>query len=921
MKKIRLLIVFSLITCCLAVFSSCNRLEVLEAPTKVEVDQTTLTLSWSEVKDARLYSISIEPKGGEAKEVSSSKTTYSLTSLAEGDYQIKVKAVGKEDVNKDSEWSEAIPFTREHEPGMVFTLINGNTEYEVTDKGLAAGDIVIPDTYRGKPVTAIGKEAFFNRSDVASVTMGNNIKTIGDFAFANCSYVTSITIPASVTSIGESAFASCRLLEGEIVIPDGVAVIPTSAFAYCGQITGLKIGKNVTTINANAFTDCRKLTSISIPDSVLFIDEYAFAMCVGVTELDLGNGIETVGPYAFSGMSKIEKVTVPNTVKNICEGAFMKCNALATVELGSGVEMIDLGAFAETALWENTKTNEVYVGKWFLGLKDTKATLISIKDDTVGIANFALYANKNLPDIILPNSVKSIGNAAFANASFNNIVIGNGVEIIGEQAFLGCKNLSTVILGSYDFGKGTITGSNLKNIESYAFKDCSSLEKIEIPETVKSIGSYAFRGTKIFDAALNGVVYAGNWVVDCTEELNGNVEIVAGTVGIANYAFYKCTGLTGITLPNSIKNVGRAAFYSCSQLTSVTLPNTLETIEDYTFYHCDRLNLFELPPMLKTIGRSAFYKCGSILSIDGEDDTVDTFTIPSGVTWIGDYAFYGCGEQKNDGLGNINRYGVENIIIGDSVKTIGNNAFYGFVSLKKLVIGNSVEVIGEKAFHKCDALEEVTFGENVKVIGDKAFYKCEVLKSVALPNSVISIGSYAFYKCSSLASVELGNGVTEIGNFAFYGCGSISDIEFSSNLVHIGKQAFRNCKELTNVVLGQSIKQIDAHAFYGCDNLTLYVEGTKAGEEWHKYWNSSYRPTIWGCVLSEDKDYVVSFVKNSESIVNKNTSNTISAPTRKGYTFMGWNTNSSVTEGAYTTETFINVTDGRKLFAIWAENN
>ncbi|MBQ8342020.1 MAG: leucine-rich repeat protein [Clostridia bacterium] len=924
MKKFRLLIVFSLILCCLAVFGSCNSLESHPTPTDVKVDPATLTLSWDEVKDVLLYTISITPEGQEAKEVSSSKTSYSLTSLDPGNYQIRVKALGKDEVINDSAWSEPIPFTREVEPGMVFTLINGNTEYEVTDKGLATGDIVIPETYRGKYVTAIGNKAFFNKSDVATVTMSDRITSIGDYAFANCSYVTSITLPANLSHIGKSAFASCRMLEGDLVIPEGVTAIPESAFSYCGTIKSVTLGSKVTTIGKNAFTDCRGITEVTIPDSVTDIGEYAFSMCKSVTKIHLGAGLAAIGPYAFSAMASLTKVTIPDNIKTLGEGAFMSCNVLADVELGQGIEIIDAGAFANTPIWANSPTNEVYVGKWFLGLQDNTAAAMELKADTVGIANYALYRNRQLIALDLPNSVKIIGQGAFAYTGLYHISIGSGVEQIYSQAFEGCTDLTSVFLGSYESSNKTLTASSLKVIESNAFKKCEALDEIIIPETVEVIGSYAFRDTGIYAASLDGVVYVGDhykWVVDYTEELSGDVEIKRGTVGIANYAFYKCNALTGIALPNSIQTVGRAAFYECTALRSVELPNTLEVIEDYTFYHCDKLSLFSLPPALRVIGRSAFYKCGSLLSVDGEDLSEDTFTIPEGVTEIGEYAFYGCGEKRGDGLGNNNRYGTEIVVIGNSVKTIGSYAFYNFAPLKKVVLGNAVEVIGEKAFYKCEVLEEVTFGSNIKTLGNRAFYKCEALKSVVLPESLRTIGDYAFYKCFGLTTVDLGNGVTEIGSFAFYGCSGVTEVNFSSNLVHIGKQAFRNCKSLISVVLGQSIAQIDAHAFYGCDVLTLYLEGTKAGEEWHKYWNSSYRPAIWGCTLSEDHDYVVSFVKGPDSVVNKNSINTVSAPTRKGYMFKGWHTNSSATEGAYTAETVVNASDGRKLFAIWAENN
>jgi uncharacterized repeat protein (TIGR02543 family) len=122
------------------------------------------------------------------------------------------------------------------------------------------------------------------------------------------------------------------------------------------------------------------------------------------------------------------------------------------------------------------------------------------------------------------------------------------------------------------------------------------------------------------------------------------------------------------------------------------------------------------------------------------------------------------------------------------------------------------------------------------------------------------------------------------------------------------------------VVLGNNIATLGKHVFYGCDNLTVFAEPSAALQGWDAFWNSSYRPVLWGCALSEDKDYVISFVKTADNVVNKNQSNVFSAPVRSGYTFVGWNTSSSATDATYTMGNFAEIADGRKLYAIWTES-
>jgi uncharacterized repeat protein (TIGR02543 family) len=111
------------------------------------------------------------------------------------------------------------------------------------------------------------------------------------------------------------------------------------------------------------------------------------------------------------------------------------------------------------------------------------------------------------------------------------------------------------------------------------------------------------------------------------------------------------------------------------------------------------------------------------------------------------------------------------------------------------------------------------------------------------------------------------------------------------------------------------------HAFYGCANLTLYAEPTESLDGWSARWNSSYRPTVWGCRLSEEGDYVVSLAKQAGTVQNRNSKNTVSDPNRAGYTFVGWGTNSSATSATYTSENLTDATNGRTIYAIWIESD
>ena len=918
MKKLRLLLLISLIISCIFAFASCDDTEVLSTPQGVEIEQATLTLRWKSVKDARLYTVSTVKDGEEPKEAVVSKTYYSLTGLTEGNYTIKVKANGKDGVSRDSEWSASISFEREKESGMIFTLINGNTEYEVTGKGAATGDIVIPDTYRTLPVTSIGDKAFFNKSDVASVVIGKNVKRIGDNAFGNCSYLTSVTIPEGLTSIGKGAFSSCRLLSSKIVIPDGVTLISQNAFAHCGNIPEIELSDNITVIEATAFIGCAKLVSIELPENLEIIGDNAFKECKALTSVTFGSKVKEIGQYSFRDVTSLVSISLPNSVETIGVGAFKGAVLLNNVELGNGIKEIDYKAFDDTALWNDSVTNEIYAGNWFLGCKDNTAADVVFKDGTVGIASHALENNTGLLNLILPDSVQIIGKRAFANMKITAAVIGSGARELGDEAFASCKDLYTLILGSYDDRNSTLAHSTLQTIGAYAFRGCEGLETIVMPSSLKEVGTWAFRETALYNKA-EGVVYADKWVVDHKDEsLASNVKIANGTVGIAKYAFYQSSALKSIEVPDSVKIVCGKAFYECGALESVVLPDTLERIEDYTFYKCRNLKLFPLPTMLTYIGRYAFYKCGTSSTAAAGDTDNDVLYIPVDVTYIGQNAFYYCGYAERASLEDEQYYnyrGIDVIIFNNSLEYIGSGAFYCFSSLKRIELGGTKH-IGEKAFYQCEQLTTVDFGTRLETIGDKAFYKCTSLEAVKIPDTLDEIGKYAFYRCESIKEVDLGV-VSSIGSFAFYGNTSMTKLNIPSTVTFIGKQAFRNCKGLTSVILASNVETIEQHAFYGCSALTIYVDANRAPAQWHKYWNSSYRPVVYNCVLSDDGTYVLYVEKGT--VANLNSINFLSDPIREGYTFVGWGNSATADVPAFTSANLSEAESGRKLYAIWAE--
>ena len=549
--------------------------------------------------------------------------------------------------------------------------------------------------------------------------------------------------------------------DGDIIIPDkynGLPVISIEDGAFKDRaITNIKIPDSVKSIGANAFDNCNKLMSAALGNGVNTIGDQAFLSCHSLMSIDLGNGVNTIGARAFCNCSSIVYLVIPTGITTIKENAFENCHKL--VEIKNLSDLTVSPGTTENGYVGYSAKNVITAESGESKLREADGFVFYCDDYTNEYYCMGYYGsetNVTIPQNIDGNAYDFWDCALAHNSKITNIIIPNSVTSIGDNAFYDCSSLTSI----------TIPDS-VTSIGHSAFSDCSSLMSITIPDSITSIGDYAFK---------------------CCSSLT-SITIHDCVTSIGDAAFFGCSSLTSITIPDSVTSIGDSAFRGCSSLMSITIPDSVTSIGDNAFYKCSSLIYIILHDRLTNIGDSAFFAISEKCLVFFRGTSAQFSQLRSKCyDFKGEWSFLNdqllnkknifCGMNFKKNIsgyeiyGSISTYGrstptftIPNNYNGVPVTEIGTTQNTKFLGFSEIIIPDSVTSIGNYAFEGCSSLTSITIPDSVTSIGNYAFHGCSSLTSITIPDSITSIGDNAFAICSKLEKIIISKNVTKISNF------------------------------------------------------------------------------------------------------------------------------------------------------------
>ncbi len=761
--------------------------------------------------------------------------------------------------------------------------------------------------------------AFESDKTIDTVILPDSVKEIKYRTFS-FSALRKIDIPDSVVKIDSYSFERCKNLE-LVNISESVREIETGAFSGCKSLRNLLIPGSVTSIGLAAFSPCSGLERIRVAsnnpvydsreDCNAVIETSTDTLIVGCQNTVIPNSVKVIGGFAFCRCSSLTSIHIPDSVKIIEDGAFDRCENLKEVYISNPSLLKDTllnedaqiitekdgeRSISTIGEWRSHAgaDEELYEGKPVFVASSAKelAAAVSSRGDQVKppyvvkipsgsnqVRSYAFLDDKTVGVVILPDSIKLIGNEAFCCSKLTKVIIPDSVSEIGGEAF------------QFSDLRGIYIPKSLVKLGPEVFVGCKYLREIEV-DGANSVYDSRENCNAVIETATNRLLYG------CRSSV-----IPDSVVEIYDYAFYGCEYLRSITIPASVERIGKFAFCGCENLGGIRIPDSVKEIGSFAFSRCSSIERIRIPDAVEKIGKCAFSECDnlkeiyisnpgllqgvvenqSVSIISGFKHTPKTKTaliaaIREEIKLQGHRADLNCIDTsaiKNMRElfnkfktfdGDISEWNVSNVT--DMSDMFNGSEFDGDIS--KWDVSNVKDMTdmfrssrfrGDISGWNVDNVEcffpmfcycrlvddhkPARFRRNrpadAPVLEGKLNWM-DVSFSLSGDGVCVVSGnlsekqsSGSFWGCDlhelPVKHLVIAEGVTEIGDYSFYEWSQIEELTLPSSLVSIGDDAFGRCRNIQRIHFSEGLQEIGSSAFGACpvDKLDLPKTLTKIG--------------------------------------------------------------------------------------------
>lgn len=480
------------------------------------------------------------------------------------------------------------------------------------------------------------------------------------------------------TGVAVNNLATDNNLNGIVYVPEevqyGSTTYKVTGIDYLGNkdIKEISLPGTIKKIADRTFMNCNNLQTVKLGEGISYVSEGMFYNCTALQNISLPNSLQYISTTAFRGCTSLKSIQLPESLDSLGDYVFLDCESLSNIVLPKSLHAIGHSCFSGCNELSTIKVSPA--NPYF----STDGKAIFNKDKTV------LYTTIPLTSYNIPSTVRELESYAFsAQTDMTSITMPEGLTSIGRSAFSSCYKLEQLVIPS-----------TVRSIDAGAFHGCSALNKINIPQGIKSLA----------DGVLSN---SGIKTLDIPSSVNY----------IGERAFSKCKSLLSINLPDGLTLLNYGLFEECEQLSDIQIPSTVTTIKEDAFNGCKALKTITLPASLSTLenepysGSGIFSGCSALKSI----------LVEAGNKYF-----------ESDGTALYNKTkdtlicfprGVTDVVVPQSVKTIGRKAFFGCDSLQNIMFDDGVSdlVIEERAFEKCKNINKFVITSAIKEVKYDAF--------------------------------------------------------------------------------------------------------------------------------------------------------------------------------------------------------